>query len=103
MEEKQTPLIMIDDVYGISVDPIDYSLRKVLKSEKTGKIRQEIVGYFSSIRNCLKAYTRETIHDCLKSNQSITLKEAINRIEDASAMVYGIINEAFPEFEVTVK
>ena len=103
MEEKQTPLIMIDDVYGISVDPIDYSLRKVLKSEKTGKIRQEIVGYFSSIRNCLKAYTTETIHDCLKSNQSITLKEAINRIEDASAMVYGIINEAFPEFEVVEK
>ena len=102
-EEKQTPLIMIDDEYGISVDPIDYSLRKIVKSEKTGKIRQETVGYFSSIRNCLKAYMRETMHDCLKSSKDITLKEAINRIEDASAMVYGIINDAFPEFEVVEK
>lgn len=103
MEEKLTPLIMIDDVYGISVDPIDYSLRKVVKSEKTGKIRQETGGYFSSIQGCLNEYMREKIHDCLKSDENMTLKEAANTIAFTMGQVAAVISEAFPEYEVTKK
>ena len=103
MEEKQTPLIMIDDVYGISVDPIDYSLRKIIKSEKTGKIRQETGGYFSSIQGCLNEYMREKIHDCLKSDENMTLKEAAYTIAFTMGQVTAVINEAFPEYEVTKK
>lgn len=102
-ERSTTPLIMIDDEYGISVDPIDYSLRKVIKSEKTGKTRQETCGYFSSLRNCLKAYVTEKAHDSLTSNKDMTLKEAVKRINDAMDKVYKVINAEFPDYEVIKK
>ena len=102
-KENQTPLIMIDDEYGISVDPIDYSLRKVTVSEKTGKIRQETGGYFSSIQSCLNAYMLEKIHDCLKSDQDMTLKEATNTIAFTMGQVMAAISKAFPEYEVIKK
>ena len=102
-ERNTTPLIMIDDEYGISVDPIDYSLRRIIKSEKTGKIRQETGGYFSSLRSCLKAYATEKVHDCLISDTDMTLKEATKRITEAMDKVYEIINEAFPDYEVIKK
>lgn len=99
-EEKLTPLIMLDDVYGISVDPIDYSLRKNIKSDKTGKTRQDTVGYYSSLGSCLKAYTIATVHDCLASDKSMTLKEAADRISKEMSRVFSIIEQAFPEYEV---
>lgn len=102
-KENQTPLIMIDDEYGISVDPIDYSLRKVVVSEKTGKIRQETLGYFSSIQSCLNAYMLEKVHDCLKSDQDMTLKEAANTIAFTLGQATAAISKAFPEYEVTKK
>ena len=102
-KESTTPLIMIDDEYGISVDPIDYSLRKVVVSEKTGKIRQETGGYFSSIQGCLNEYMREKIHDCLKSDENMTLKEAANIIAFTMGQVTATIRKAFPEYEVTKK
>ena len=103
MEENLTPLIMIDDEYGISVDPIDYSLRKIIKSEKTGKIRQETGGYFSSIQGCLNEYMREKVHDCLKADENMTLKEAANTIAFTMGQVTAAISKAFPEYEVTKK
>lgn len=102
-KENQIPLIMIDDEYGISVDPIDYSLRKVTVSEKTGKTRQETKGYFGTIQRCLKEYIAETIHNSVESDKSIPLKEAVERIEAAINKACGIIEKAFPEYEVTRK
>ena len=102
-EEKQTPLIMIDDEYGISVDPIDYSLRKVSVSEKTGKTRQDTCGYFSSIQGCLNDYMKQKIHDSLKSDGNMTLKEAENIIVFTLGQVTAAISKAFPEYEVTKK
>lgn len=99
-EEKLTPLIMLDDTYGISVDSIDYSLRKNIKSDKTGKTRQDTVGYYSSITNCLRAYVMETAHDCLVSDKNMTLKEAADRISKEMSRVFSIIEQAFPEYEV---
>lgn len=100
-EEKLIPLIMLDDVYGISVDPIDYSLRKNIKSDKTGKTRQDTVGYYSSIASCLRAYVTETIHDSLESDKVMELKEAADRISNEMNRVVSIIEQAFPEYEVT--
>lgn len=102
-EEKLTPLIMIDDTYGISVDPIDYSLRKNIFSEKTGKTRQDTVGYYSSLESCLRAYVLEAAHDCLDSDKDMTLKEAAKLISSAMDKVFGIIKQAFPDYEVIKK
>lgn len=102
-KENQNPLIMIDDEYGISVDPIDYSLRRIVYSEKSGKTRQETGGYFSSIQNCLNAYVKEKIHDCLESDKDMTLKEAANTIAFTMGQVTAAISKAFPEYEVTKK
>ena len=102
-EEKLTPLIMIDDTYGISVDPIDYSLRKNVLSDKTGKIRQDTVGYYSSLESCLRAYALETMHDSLESDKNMTLKEATEIISSAMDKVFGTIKQAFPDYEVIRK
>lgn len=99
-EEKRTPLIILDDTYGISVDSIDYSLRKNIKSDKTGKTRQDTVGYYSSLASCLKAYAVENVHDCLKSDKDMTLREAADRISKEMSRVFSIIEQAFPEYEV---
>lgn len=99
-KENLNPLIMLDDVYGISVDSIDYSLRKNIKSDKTGKTRQDTVGYYSSLSSCLKAYTIATVHDCLESDKSMTLKEAADRISKEMGRVFSIIEHAFPEYEI---
>ena len=98
-----TPLIMIDAEYGISVDPIDYSLRKIIKSEKTGKTRQETKGYFGTIQRCLKEYVTDTMHCAVESEKSITLKEAVERIEAAVNRACKVIEEVFPDYEVTKK
>lgn len=99
-KENLNPLIMLDDVYGISVDSIDYSLRKNIKSDKTGKTRQDTVGYYSSIASCLRAYVTETIHDSLESDKAMELKEAADRISKEMSRVFSIIEQAFPEYEV---
>lgn len=103
MEEKQNPLIKIDDAYGISVDPIDYSLRKIVTSGKSGKVRQEIVGYYSSIANCLNAYVKEKIHDCLETDTDMTLKEALQKILSTVDHVRKTVEQTFPEYEVTAR
>ena len=101
--EKLPALIMIDDKYGISVDSIDYSLRKVSISAKTGKPRQDTISYHGSVQGCLKNYMNEIIHDSLESDKDITLREAIARIEAAMDKVYTIITGAFPEYDIVEK
>lgn len=102
-EQQIKALIKIDDNYGIAVEPLDYSLRKILVNKKTGKQYHKVVGYYGSVAKCLKCYVRETMHDTLYDDKDIDLTEALSWIEKAIDKVYGIINDAFPEYTVTEK
>lgn len=93
-------LIRIDNNYGISIDSIDYSLRKVKVSQKSGKVNYDTVGYYGSIQKCLKAYLKETIHDAVDAGKEITITEAIDRIELAIEKAENIIKDQFPEYTV---
>ena len=102
-DDKEKALILIDENYAISVDGIDYSLRKIRYNKKSGKRETETVGYFSSVQKCLEHYAKEAIHDGLKSDADITLKEAINTIRDTWEGVEKIIHEVCPEYMVVEK
>ena len=98
--DNEKCLIIIDDNYGISVDGIDYSLRKITYNKKTGNRVASPVGYYSSIQKCLEAYLKESIHDGLESDKDLTIAEAVRIFEEKVDEFYNLIYDVFPEYTV---
>lgn len=100
---KEQSIIHLDDKYAISVDIMDYSLKKIYISEKTGKTAYKSIGYYGTINGCLKRYLEEVIHDSVETESSISFQDAYKNICLAIQEVKERIDLVFPEYEVTTK
>ena len=102
-QNKEQSLILIDDEYAISVDGIDYSLRRIRYNQKTGKRRADVIGYFSSIQKCLTTYVNEKTHDAVDQCYDLSIKEALKLMQKSLDEAKELIKESFPEYEVVKK
>lgn len=105
MTEKtnEQSLILIDDEYAISVDSIDYSLRKIRYNKKSGKRETTTIGYFSSVPKCLTSYLNEKTHDAVDQCHDISISEAMKLMGKALDEARELIEKSFPEYEVVKK
>ena len=86
-------MIQINDRWHIDTDPRNYILMEthnVVDRQTgipTGKSSTTIYGFYPDMPRCLKAIARQESLDMIGSG-NITLREAINRIEEIERDVY---------------
>jgi len=102
-EKKEQSLILIDDEYAISVDSIDYSLRKIRYNKRTGKRETTTIGYFSSVQKCLTSYVNEKTHDAVEQSRDISISEAMKLMGKVLDEAMELIKKSFPDYEVIKK
>lgn len=92
-------MIKINDRWHIDTDPRNYILMETHNvvdrqtGVPTGKSVTNIYGFYPDMPTCLKAVAQQESLDMLGSG-NITLREAINRIEEIERDVYDLFVEA---------
>ena len=97
---KRTSGIDIDEKYAIVTMPMDYALAKRQKN-KAGTVYYIPFAFYGTIHGCLKEYVKQAVRDALDVETSISLNEAVERVEKAVERANSVIRETFPEYRVT--
>ena len=89
---------LIDD-WVVVVDDLNYSLAKKVpvKKKDDGKERPDFAykyyGYYGSLSNALYALCDRLTRDALKSEEPITLKDAVNTITESYDRISDLLKE----------
>lgn len=92
-------MITINDRWSIDTDPRNFILNEThnVVDKKTGfptgKSTTSIYGFYPDMPRCLKAIARQESLDMIASG-NMTLREAINRIEEIERDTYDLFIEA---------
>lgn len=98
-DRKRRDGILLDDKYAVVTMPIDYALAKIM-TDKDGSQYFKPFLFYGSVEKCLQAYIRESVHDGLSVETSISLDEAVKRIATACDRCHTAISNAFPSYKV---
>lgn len=96
MEGKS--MIELVDGYYIEVDPLCYTLKKQVGTDKKGKPTYKVCGYMSSIKSCVKRCI-DLIQREKLSEGIYTLTEALKVLESGENEVKQLLKKAIKEME----
>ena len=92
MESKgyKQATIRLNDDYIVTVNSMDYTLRKVYISAKTGKPATNVIGYYTCLSNAIKGAGEAIFKDRIEGGD-MSLKEAVRAFERSSKEVADML------------
>ena len=94
-------MIRINDDYVINVDPLNYVVCKDLhRIDKRGYQVMQTLGYLDSLPKALAFLVRKLQTEDLISDDEISLKEAIERMNSRFEEMEKLIKESVPDVRV---
>lgn len=91
-------MINLRDDYVIEVDPLNYTLKKDMKTKdkKTGNPVYKIIGYYSTLESCIKGFIDLMQREKLAEGE-YTLNEALNALRDIYSEFNTLLEKALLE------
>jgi hypothetical protein len=100
-------MILINDNWAITTDSNSYNVcKKIFNTDKeTGekKVAWSPVTYHSSLQDAIKALVKRFDRIALKTDEEMTLQDAIKVLEENHMKMKVLIEGAVPDIEVKLK
>lgn len=86
---KKTKQRAVNLGYGYVLDE-ELTLKKIMQSEKTGKTREVVKGYYANLETALKGFADNLIKDGIQDGAIKNVNHAIARLKAAYADLTGL-------------